>query len=189
MNRALGFWLLLVFVVSCAGASTGGGRGASAVTPADLYPLRMGYVWSYDVDSGEKTPTLAITKVQSVAGSRVTVRTNQGAAVHYEMLPDGISAGVGVWLLRSPIRAGESWPSRGGRVATVAAVDESITTIAGSFESCVRVEESGGELGVEVTTIYCPAVGPVFVRSSMATQRATVAVTARLRGYSLTPSD
>lgn len=189
MTQRWGVLALCAFVVSCGGASLNAPPKTDRLTPSVLYPLGAGHVWSYDVDSGDETPTLAITKVDAVQGAHVVVRTNQGEPVRYELASGGIAAPGGRWLLRAPIRTGASWPSPGGRVATVVSVDESITTMAGPFDRCVRVLEQSGEIGVQVVTVFCPEVGPVFVESSMKTERATVVVTARLRGYSFNPVD
>lgn len=184
--RRVGLALLALAVTSCGGSqSVAAPADKAELVPADFYPLKVGNVWSYDVDSGDETPTLAITKVERVDGSLVELRTNRAQAVRYELRPEGISAGDRVWLLRAPIRTGSEWQSRGGRVAMVGSTTETITTEAGTFSPCVRVHERGGELELDVTTVYCKDVGPVYVQSTMTTKRGSVSVTARLRGYSL----
>ncbi len=182
-------WLLVtcVAVLGCA--------GAKSVASDSFYPLRAGNAWSYDVNTGEPPSTLAVSRVEAVDGAIATVRTGQGS-VQYEIREDGIRVvSEDAWLFRTPLKEGASWPARGGRTGRLGATDVSIETQAGSFTGCLEVIETGGKLELEVRTVYCPAVGPVAVDSTMrssASDRA-ISVHARLRGYdvsggaSLTP--
>ena len=163
--------------------------GDEALDPRDLYPLVLDNAWSYDVDTGYPPTTLGITRVQSVDGDRVEVRTGD-TVVQYELSSDGIRVPPeDVWLVRAPLRVGATWPARGGRTATLVAVDASAQTPAGTFGDCVEVNERGGELDLEVRTIYCPGVGPVLVASTMRSNvsERSMTVTAILRGYRINP--
>lgn len=190
----------LVLVVSMGVCGCGASKpstpgSATPVAPIDLYPLRSGNAWSYDVNTGEPSSTLAVTRVETVDGSVATVRTGE-RSLQYEIRKDGIRVvSEGTWLFRLPFEDGASWPARGGRTGQLVSTEVSIETPAGSFTGCLEVVETGGKLELEVRTVYCPYVGPVAVDSTMRSNvsNRTVSVHARLRGYrvnggtSLTP--
>ncbi len=174
--------------LGCSGAAVPSAP-VDAVDPLDLYPLALDNAWSYDVDTGDPPTTLGITRVQSVDGDRVEVRTGD-TVVRYELSPDGIRVPPeNVWLVRGPLRVGATWPAPGGRTATVIALDLSAETGAGTFGDCVEINEHGGRLDLEVRTIYCAGVGPVVVASTMRSNvsERSVTVTATLRGYRIHP--
>ncbi len=180
-------------VVGSCGASKPG--SATALAPIDLYPLRPGNAWSYDVNTGEPSTTLAVVRVETIDGSVATVRTGE-QTIQYEIRKDGIRVvSEGAWLFRLPTDDGVSWPARGGRTGRLVSTEASIETRAGSFTGCLEFVEIGGKLELEVRTIYCPSVGPVSVDSTMRSNVSDrlISVHARLRGYqvdggaSLTP--
>ena len=180
---------LAASLACCLGAACASSAPSTAriesLSPGDLYPLRAGNAWSYDVDTGDPTTTLAITKVESFDGRVAEVRTGR-SIVRYEVLDDGIRLLPGeAWLLRAPLTPGSEWQGPGGRQARLVAVETTVQTPAGSFERCVEVSETGGKLEVEVRTVYCPGVGPVSVDSTMRSRTSDRAVTvsARLRGF------
>lgn len=180
--------LLLTFAAACGGApATGAAAKRDPLAPTTLYPLVAGAAWSYDVDTGQELPTLAITKVTNILGSRVEVSSGS-EPVAYEVSEEGIfRPGSKTWLLKAPIAVGANWPSSSGMTATVTSITEVVDVPAGHFTACVRVEERGGDRGQVVTTVYCPEVGPVALDSQMnltvAAENAHVA--AKLRGYTL----
>jgi hypothetical protein len=184
-------WLsvyMLCLVPACAGKSAPVATQA-ALDPSAFYPFRAGNAWSYDVDTGEASTTLAITRVEIFDGNIAQVRT-ANAVLHYEVLPEGIRVlPSDAWLIRAPVRAGATWPAPGGRTAELVSTDVVAETPAGRFDGCVEVREVGGKLELEVRTIYCPGIGPVSVTSVMrsnVSERA-LTVSARLRGYSVSP--
>jgi hypothetical protein len=64
--------LALGFLSACGGAQP----KAATQGPLDvnrLYPMRPGSVWTYDVDTGQGLPTLAITRVLGSDGVRTEV--------------------------------------------------------------------------------------------------------------------
>jgi hypothetical protein len=155
------------------------------VDPSELYPLRAGNAWSYDVDTGEASTTLAITRVHAFDGHIAEVHTGR-AVVRYEVLAEGIRVPPGdAWLVRAPLVQGATWPGRGGRTARVVSTDTTAETPAGTFDRCVEVLETGGKLELEVRTVYCPGVGPVWLSSTMRSKVSDriVTVSAKLRGY------
>jgi hypothetical protein len=180
--------LLLLFSIGCARSSSST-IAPHALTPLDLFPLQVGNVWSYDVDTGEPSTTLAITRVEAIDGSFVDVRTGD-TIVRYELLPAGIRVPPNdVWLIRAPLSVGATWTGRGDRTATLVSVDATAETPAGAFRGCVEIVEKGGRLELEVRTLYCPGVGPVVVSSTMSSTRSErrLTVTATLRGYKVSP--
>jgi hypothetical protein len=160
-----------------------------AVAPSDLYPMQAGNAWSYDVDTGEASTTLAVTRVEAFDGRIAQVRTGR-TVVRYEVLAEGIRVPPDdAWLVRAPLDAGATFPGRGGRTARLISTDAVIETRAGTFDRCAEVLETGGQLALEVRTVYCPRVGPVSVDSTMRSNVSdrVVTVSARLRGYDVTP--
>ncbi len=153
--------------------------------PHAMYPLQAGNAWSYDVDTGESSTTLAITRVEERDGAEARVRTGT-EVVRYELAPEGVrTLPDGAWLFRTPFTVGATWTARGGRAASIVTVDAVAKTPAGSFEGCLEVLETGGNLDLEIRTIYCPGVGPVSVASTLRSDVSdrSLTVTATLRGY------
>ncbi|MDH3655477.1 MAG: hypothetical protein OEN21_14510 [Myxococcales bacterium] len=160
------------------------------IEPRDLYPLETGNAWSYDVDTGESSTTLAVSRVETFDGRIAEVRTAQ-TLLRYEVLPEGIRVQPGdEWVLRLPFEEGATWPGRGGRTARLVSMGLRVETRAGAFDDCVLVSETGGKLELEVRTVYCPKVGPVSVESTMRSNLSdrTLTVSAKLRGYEVSPT-
>ncbi len=180
--------IAIVLVVGCA-AQKPPASSPTSLVPADLYPLQAGNAWSYDVDTGDSSTTLGTTRVEAFDGRVAEVHTGR-AVVRYEVLPEGIRVPPeDAWLLRAPLVEGATWPGRGGRTARLNSTDASIETPAGRFERCVEIIETGGQLELEVRTVYCPQVGPVAVTSTMHSNVSDRALTvsAELRGYDVSP--
>ena len=172
------------FALGCATASKSG-ETRDATDPHAIYPLQPGNAWSYDVDTGESSTTLAVTRVEARNGNEARVRTGD-RVVRYELVREGIRIlPDGVWLVRAPFVVGAEWAAPGGRSARVVSVEVAMQTPAGFFEGCLEVLETGGELDLEVRTVYCPGVGPVSVASTMRSKvsERSLTVTATLRGY------
>jgi hypothetical protein len=133
---------------------------------------------------------LAVSVVDAFDGRVAEVRTGR-STVHYEVCADGIRiASQDAWLFRAPLEEGATWPSPGRRTATLLSTSVDARAPAGHFFGCIEVLETGGKLDLEVTTVYCPGVGPVSVRSTMRSKSSnrTVTVSARLRGYQVNRS-
>jgi len=179
----------LCVVAACAGQS-GTHSPPAAFDPSEFYPLQAGNAWSYDVDTGEARTTLGITRVESFDGRIATVQTGR-AVVRYEVLPEGIRVPPDdAWLIRGPLAEGATWPGRGGRSARLTSLEVRVDTPAGKFERCIEVVETGGKLDLEVSTVYCPRVGPVTVASTMRsnTSDRVAKVSARLSGFDVSLS-
>jgi hypothetical protein len=168
------------------------GCGGAAPKPAGealgverLYPLRPGSVWTYDVDTGEGVPTLAITRVMSRKGEQVEV-SNGSDAIVYEVRPDGLyRQDLDSYVLKTPVVPGTRWETRDGASAEITGVAQRVNGPAGDFQGCVEVRESGGANQKQVRTVFCPDVGPVEIESSlqMAVSGQVARVLAKLRGY------
>jgi hypothetical protein len=150
-----------------------------------LYPLRAGSVWTYDVDTGQGLPTLAITRVIKNEGQRAEVSSGADPIV-YERRPEGLfRTDRGVFVLKQPVRKGARWETSQGGSAEIVDTEKSASTPAGEFHGCVEVLESGGGAGKRVRTVFCPDVGPVEVESSVRMELSgqEARVSALLRGY------
>lgn len=183
--RACVFAGLSLAAVSCASGPRAGGDAAPlAITPATLYPLQVGYAWSYDVDSGDGQPVLATARVLRADAQTADVQSGQGVQ-HFTITPEGISrAGqAGFFLLHAPLTADSRWASGPEAEAQLVALGQQVTTPAGVFEGCVVIREQH-TTGQDVSTTYCPGVGPVRIESRMQVRGQRVAVIATLRGYS-----
>jgi len=181
----------LLSALGC-GAAQHGSAGAARdpLAPLSLYPLVTGAIWSYDVDTGEGPPTLAVTRVEARTPDRAEVRSGDTMIV-YEIRPEGIYKPTsGGWLLRAPIAVGSTWESARGRHALVRSITEAMETPEGRRAGCVRVEESDDGSGRRISTVYCPGIGPVLVESSLdlPTTGRSAAVRARLRGANVPPA-
>ena len=188
-RSVLGVAALLLCLPSGCGGKSVPTEKPSTIDPLDLYPLSTGNAWSYDIDTGEASTTLAITRVASFDGRFAQVRTAR-TIVRYEVQAEGIHVPADeAWLIRAPLREGSTWAARGGRTAELVSARASVETPAGTFEGCIEVLERGGQLELEVRTIYCPGVGPALVESTMRSNvsERVLTVTARLRGFTVNP--
>ena len=177
-------WALLGWVLAAACASGPAAKPeAKALTPERLYPLALGSAWSYDVETGDGEPVLAINRVVEAGPGYAGVLGGEGVR-RYDIRPDGLYQTVlGGYLLRAPIELNASWDAGRGVTARVAETAVAIETAAGRFSGCVRVLEQGAASGAVVTTTYCPDVGPVEVQSRIELDHGVVQVIARLRGF------
>ena len=185
MNIAYASLLALCFLTACHGAQAANGKSGDRLSVERLYPLRAGSVWTYDVDTGDGPPTLAVTRVLSSADKRAEVSSG-GAPIRYEQRADGLySSDREVYVLKLPLRVGASWDAGQGATAEVTDLDKRVSTVAGEFVGCVEVRESAGAGQKVVRTVFCPDVGPVEVESSLqlAVTGRAARVLARLRGY------
>jgi len=163
--------------------------GADAYRSARLFPLTEGNAWSYDVvdrsrDAVQDTALHTVTvEAADAEGARLLMN---GTEVRYARRDDGIyDIGNGIYVLRDPLRVGQTWPAKNGRQAEVMALGESVETPAGTFENCAHVREEGGDVAVD--NYYCLDVGVVRTRMRMTTQltQQEVVVEALLRAHLL----
>ena len=180
-------WLLLWSTLLWLGCGGGPPRAEShdRLSVDRLYPLRPGSVWTYDVDTGEGLPTLAITRVTGRTGDQVEMSTGSDS-ISYQVRPDGLfRPDLGSYILRAPFQKGARWETREGQSAEITDVAKQVSCPAGDFQGCLEVREAGGPSQKQVRTVFCPDVGPVEIESSLhiALTGQAARVVARLRGY------
>lgn len=178
---------ILALGLVCAACHAGAAKhaGDAKLTVERLYPLRAGSVWSYDVETGEGPPTLAITRVVSAENGSAKVSSG-GPPISYEQRADGLfRADRGAYVLKLPLAVGTSWELGQGGKAEITAVGTHSSTVAGEFDGCLEVRESEPAAQKQVRTVFCPDVGPVEVESTIALQLSArgARVLAKLRGY------
>jgi hypothetical protein len=187
--RALALAFPFLCVCACAGAGVHP-KTAHDLSPSSLYPLGPGYAWSYDVDTGDAQPTLAIARVTQLRDGNAEVSTGQDSVLHYLVRGDGIQRADGSgYLLKSPIGPGATWASGAGLSARVAQVHVTLDTPAGKLSDCVVIDEQNAGSGQHITTTYCPGVGPAQVVSETEVRGQLLRVVARLRGYTVEAAD
>ncbi len=182
--KLLRAFALCLGLAGCHGAAAKN-AGDAKLTVERLYPLRAGSVWSYDVETGEGPPTLAITRVTSAANGSAQVSSG-GAPITYEQRADGLyRTDRGVYTLKTPLAVGTRWATTQGGSAEITAVGTHVSSLAGEFEGCLEVRESEPASQKQVRTVFCPDVGPVEVESTIALQLSQrgARVYAKLRGY------
>ncbi len=175
----------LLLLSACQGAGRGTARAPQRREIERLYPLRAGSIWTYDVETGDGPPTLAITRVLASADGHAEVSSG-GLPIRYEQRSDGLfREDRNGYVLKLPLRPGATWDAGQGTTAEVTEIDKQVTTPAGEFSGCIEVREGGGDVGKVVRTVFCPDVGPVELESSLAlaVSGGTARVLARLRGY------
>ena len=180
----LGLFILgLTYLAACGGAAPRAQPDAPLQVER-LYPLRAGSIWTYDVDTGDGVPVLAITRVLSATPERIEVSSGSDPLL-YQQRPDGLyRVDLGIYVLRGPIQKGTRWEQNGAQ-AEITDVGKSVSTQAGDFRGCVEVLEQGGPSDKHVRTVFCPDVGPVEIESTVNIQLTgkSARVLARLRGY------
>lgn len=182
----------LLWVLGACASARPAGPDPAAPPPEDaraFYPLEAGWKWAYDVEKGGDH-ILAVYAVIERQDALVTLQAG-GERIVYSVLPEGIArrppgkeSPSGDFLLKSPLRAGASWPIDGG-TATVAAAGQSVTVPAGNYTGCIVVEENRMEPARLVRTTYAPGVGPVAIEYLVhdpASAQFQTALRASLRG-------
>jgi hypothetical protein len=165
MGLGTGLLIASAAMLGCATApAAAGGGGPPPEEAAAYYPFSAGWKWAYDVErEGERM--LATTAVLERSGDTAIVQAGD-QRLSYALSSEGIARRDGLrvsdFLLRSPIRAGASWPIEGGE-ARVAAVGKSVTTPGGTFPNCATIEENRTNPQRVTRTVYCAGVGPVSI--------------------------
>jgi hypothetical protein len=131
---------------------------------AAYYPFSAGWKWAYDVER-EGQRMLATTAVMEAIGDTAIVQAGE-QKLSYALSPEGIARRDGLrtadFLLKTPIRAGASWPIEGGE-ARVALVGKTVTVPGGTFSNCATIEENRTNPQRINRTVYCAGVGPVSI--------------------------
>lgn len=172
-------------LAACQHGAAAPGSSADRLSAERLYPLRAGSVWTYDVETGDGPPTLAITRVTASKEGKAEVSSG-GVPIVYVQRPDGLyRSDREAYVLKQPLRVGARWDAGMGATTEVVSIDRQLETVAGSFSGCVELRETGGETQKVVRTVFCPDVGPVELESSLdlPVSGSGARVVARLRGY------
>jgi hypothetical protein len=167
-------WLSSMLSCANAPAPTAAARSAPTEEAQEYYPLQTGWKWAYDVERGGER-ILAVTAVQERRPNAALLQAG-GETLRYDIGPAGIARAAlpGLesakratstdFLIKNPVRPGNSWPIEGG-TATITGVGRSVTVAAGTFDNCVVVEEARSGPPRLVRTTYAPGVGPVALES------------------------
>lgn len=164
------------------GASTDGAPGDGSAVPVDsatpdarLFPLAVGYSWTFDVQSSGTTanPCGSGMRTQSVTGEptiggrdafAVTSYCAATTAAQYYSQPTGeldlYWDSDSAWHLDLDLtlQAGRSWSDGGG--TNVWSSEGAVVVPAGTFADCWRATK---QVAYEAYTIYCPGAGAVHV--------------------------
>lgn len=153
------------------GALTGSGGGSTGTSggSSEIYPLKVGYAWTYDVTlTGAygcvPNPVSTVTGTAMVAGRETYETTyfcDPSTVWHLNKTSDG---GVDIywddtgWITEAggTLQEGYTWQSR---FSTMTWHDEGTVTVpAGTFDGCWREVQN---VSYTSWTVYCPGVGPI----------------------------
>jgi hypothetical protein len=166
MRRWSGLLVGALVMVGCATAPAvaPSGDGPPPEDATAYYPFQSGWRWAYNVEH-EGDTVLATTSVLERSGDTAIVQSGD-QRLSYAVSAEGIARREGLrqtdFLLRTPIRAGASWPLEGGE-AKVASVGKVITVPGGTFTNCMTVEENRTNPQRVTRTSYCAGIGPVAI--------------------------
>ncbi len=181
------FLVVIGALCGCSGAQRSVRRSGPA-TARDYFPLRTGAAWSFDAETGEESDlgstVLAVLAVVRVDGDNILVRSGTRTE-RWALLPDGVTR-EGDYVIRDPLRVGNTWSATSGGRLEIRGVGEIRTVTAGSFHNVVEVVRTSPDQLITTTTWYAPDVGAVEIlavtRSSLGTE---IRVRSSLRGYTL----
>jgi hypothetical protein len=157
-------WVLsLSWLAGCAHQRGVGPTPAAAPSgAAEYYPLRPGDAWSYEVVDASGEKTLSVTRVIGREGVTARIDSGGGKVQDLEVTPQAIiRRPSGTVALKLPIAVGARWPLPNGGEATITRIDARAEVPAGTYESCVAVQESFADR--RVVTTYARRVGPVLI--------------------------
>jgi hypothetical protein len=166
MNPPAALALASALLLGC--ASTPAAPAASLGPPpeaaTDYFPLTPGWKWAYQVQQGNDS-ILATYAVLERLGDTAIIQKGDDR-LSYAVLPEGIARRegltIGDFVLKTPIRAGASWPLEGGE-AKVATVGTTVTVPGGTFPSCATIEETRRDPSRVARTVYAAGVGPIQI--------------------------
>jgi hypothetical protein len=176
---------------SLCGLACATAQGTRARTPppeqaTDYFPLTPGWKWAYEIEKGGQK-ILATYAVLQQFGDSVIIQSGEERN-GYTVLPQGIarreSLNPGDFILKTPIRAGATWPLAGGQ-ASVISVGKDVTVPAGTYPNCAVVEETRSSPDRILRTTYAAGVGPVVLEYQVTnpeTRKLEVVLSARLLG-------
>jgi len=183
--------LTLVLAVDLAGLACASAQKGPARTPppeqaAAYFPLASGWKWAYQIEKGGETILATYAVLQQIGDTAIVQAGEERNG--FAILPEGIarreSLNPGDFILKTPIRAGATWPLAGGKAAVVS-VGETVTVPAGTYANCAVVEETRTNPDRVLRTTYAAGVGPIALEYQVidpGTRKFDVVLRARLLG-------
>ena len=172
--------------LACATTQKGSAGTPPPEQAAAYFPLAPGWKWAYEIERGGEKMLATYAVLQQI-GDTVIVQAGEERN-GYAILPEGIarreSLNPGDFILKTPIRAGATWPLAGG-TAKVVSVGDTVTLPAGSYANCAVVEEVRTNPDRVLRTTYAAGVGPISLEyqvSNPETRKFDVVLRARLLG-------
>ncbi|MEM9696654.1 MAG: hypothetical protein AAGA56_29200 [Myxococcota bacterium] len=130
----------------------------------NLFPIRAGYQWVYATSGDEgENGRLLVRAERTVATEGVLVTGGRRKTFHFEGegIREGSSLGA-AFVLRPPLEVGRTWRGTHGGTVEVTGVRVTARVPAGLYDGCIStVERRGGDVRLQVNTVYCPDVGIV----------------------------
>ena len=173
-------------LAACATMQKSPSRTPPPEPAAAYFPLAPGWKWAYEIEKGGEK-ILATYAVVEQMGDTVIVQAGEERS-GYAILPEGIARREGLspgdFILKTPIRAGATWPLGSG-TASVFSVGGEVTVPAGTFVNCAVVEESRSNPERVLRTTYAAGVGPIALEyqvSNPETRKFDMVLRARLLG-------
>jgi hypothetical protein len=187
LNLRLAFFLAgSLSGLACATTQKGSAGTPPPEQAAAYYPLAPGWKWAYEIEKGGEK-ILATYGVLEQIGDTVVIQAGEERS-GYAILPQGIARregpNAGDFILKTPIRAGATWPLASG-TAKVVSVGEAVTVPAGTYANCAVVEEVRTNPDRVLRTTYAAGVGPITLEyqvSNPEARRFDVLLRARLLG-------
>jgi hypothetical protein len=172
--------------LACATAQKGPARTPPPEQAAAYFPLASGWKWAYEIEKGGEKILATYGVLQQIGDTAIVQAGEERNG--YAILPEGIarreSLTPGDFILKTPIRAGATWPLAGGRAAVVS-VGEDVTVPAGTYANCAVVEEVRTNPDRVLRTTYAAGIGPIALEyqvSNPETRKFDVVLRARLLG-------
>lgn len=144
-------------------AAAPGAKATSGSSLEKLFPLEDGNLYHYTTKDGDETGMLVAKVKRSDPQHGQLQLSNKTNSFVYAA--DGVTYDTGVYILKTPLEVGTSWPGEHGGIVKIGAVDASADVPAGKYTGCVRTVEEGGALppGKRYETTYCPGIGMVLL--------------------------
>jgi hypothetical protein len=148
-------------------APVGPPKATSGSNAEQYFPLEAGKIYAYAVivdDSPDQGMTVFDVQRSDATHGKLVAKGSK-ATKNFVYSPEGVARDTGVFILKTPIEVGTSWPGEHGGTTRITSIDASVKVIAGSYASCVQTTEDGGRVGPAKSwvTTYCPGVGIVLL--------------------------
>jgi hypothetical protein len=141
-------------------------KNPNDVSAADVYfPLEDGRIYAYETREGADTGML-VAKVRRTDATHGELRLSN-ATKRFVYERDGVRYDTGLYVLKTPVAVGTSWPGEHGGTTSIESIDAKVDVPAGRYGGCVRTVERGGRPpGSTYASTYCPTVGMVLLEVS-----------------------